>query len=218
MSNLNTVLCKSMNGKRGLTISKSSYEYVASPPFSYALPVEDACTSFSVLVLQCVICALHSCNGMFTCTTITYLLIDPSKVTGVFSTIIETTSLNVIWAIPQSDMTITQYQVQYRTKEATSWSSCPPVSGSPPATSTVVNELKSGFEYKVRVRAWSAVGAGKWSDERTPCCKFVFWYASPTFSTVYVIHSSASSHTLALNIYNLYIYIRIIYTLIGRHF
>ena len=126
------------------------------------------------LVLQCVICSLHSYNGMLTCITNAYLLIDPSKVTGVFSTIIETTSLNVSWTIPQSDMTITQYQVQYRTKEATSWNSCPPVSGSPPATSTVVNGLKSGFEYKVRVRAWSAVGAGNWSDERTPCCKFFF--------------------------------------------
>ena len=69
------------------------------------------------------------------------------------------------WTIPQSDVTITQYQVQYKTDEATTWSSCPLVSGSPPAISTVVNEMNSGSEYTVRVRAMSAVGAGKWSEE-----------------------------------------------------
>ena len=92
--------------------------------------------------------------------------IGPSKVTNVSLTVFET-SLNVTWTIPQSDMTITQYQVQYRTDETTSWSSCPSLSGSPPATSTVVNGMNYGSEYKVRVRARSAVGAGQWSEEQT---------------------------------------------------
>ena len=62
-------------------------------------------------------------------------------------------------------MTITQYQVQYRTDDTTSWSSCPPVSGSPPANFTVVNGMNTNSKYKVRVRARSAVGVGQWSEE-----------------------------------------------------
>ena len=77
-------------------------------------------------------------------------------------------SLNVTWAIPQSDMNITQYQVHHvhRTSKLTSWSSGPLLSVSPPATSTVVNGMDSGSECKVKVRAMSVVGAGKWSEEQ----------------------------------------------------
>ena len=72
------------------------------------------------------------------------------------------TSLKVTWAIPQSDMPITQYQVQYRTNA--SWSSAPPLSGSPPSNSTVLNGMQAGCI--VRVRAMSDVGGGKWSAEQ----------------------------------------------------
>ena len=71
------------------------------------------------------------------------------------------------WAIPQSDMPITQYQVQYRSDQAPSWSSAPPLSGSPPPSSTVLNGMHSGFVYILRVRAMSDVGAGEWSEEQT---------------------------------------------------
>ena len=71
------------------------------------------------------------------------------------------------WAIPQTDMPITQYQVQYRTDEAPSWSTTPPLLGSPPPSSTVLDGLQSGFDYEVRVRAMSVVGAGEWSEEQT---------------------------------------------------
>ena len=79
--------------------------------------------------------------------------------------VFEVTSLNVTWAIPQSDVPITQYQVQYRTDET--WSSAPLLSGSPPPSSTVLNGMQAGYEYKVRVRALSVVGAGEWSSEQT---------------------------------------------------
>ena len=94
-------------------------------------------------------------------------LTGPTKVSDVFITILEAASLNVSWAIPQSDMNITQYQVQYRTDETTSWSSGNLVSVSPPATSTIVNVTKLCSEYIFRVRAVSAVGAGQWSAEQT---------------------------------------------------
>jgi len=91
----------------------------------------------------------------------------PSKVTNVSLAVFEATSLNVTWAIPQSDMPITQYQVQYRTDEAPSWNSTLPLSGSPPPSSTVLNGMRSGYDYILRVRAMSVVGAGEWSEEQT---------------------------------------------------
>ena len=92
---------------------------------------------------------------------------DPSRVTNVSLAVFEATYLNVTWAIPQSDMPITQFQVQYRTDEVPSWNSTPPLSGSPPRSSTVLNGMQAGYDYKVRVRAKSVVGAGEWSAEQT---------------------------------------------------
>ena len=69
--------------------------------------------------------------------------------------------LRVTWTTPQSDVSISQYQVQYRRSGTTSWSSATPVSGS--TTSTYLEELVAGTEYQVRVRAVSAIGNGMWS-------------------------------------------------------
>ena len=66
------------------------------------------------------------------------------------------------WTTPQSDVSISQYQVQYRRRGTTSWSSAAPVSGS--TTSTYLEELVAGSEYQVRVRAVSAIGSGTWSE------------------------------------------------------
>ena len=74
--------------------------------------------------------------------------------------------LIVTWTTPQSNVTISQYHVQYRKKETTSWGSQITISGSPPATSAILKRLSAGTEYSVRVRAVSAAGAGMWSVEQ----------------------------------------------------
>ena len=71
------------------------------------------------------------------------------------------------WTTPQSDLTISQYQVQYKRSGTTFWSTATPLSGSPPVTSTILIGLDVGTEFNVRVRAVSAVGAGMWSVEQT---------------------------------------------------
>ena len=76
-------------------------------------------------------------------------------------------ALRVTWTTPQSDQNISQYQVQYRISGTTSWSSATPLSGSPPATSTILTGLDAGTEYNIRVRAVSELGAGEWSVEQT---------------------------------------------------
>ena len=75
--------------------------------------------------------------------------------------------LRVTWTTPQSNVTISQYQVQHRRSGTTSWGSEATVSGSPPATSAILTGLDAGTEYNVRVRAVSSVGAGQWSAEQT---------------------------------------------------
>ena len=90
----------------------------------------------------------------------------PSRVTGVsLSKTVEngTLTLRVNWTTPQSDVNISQYQVEYRRSGMTSWSSATPFSSSPPVTSTILTGLDPGTEYNVRVRAVSAAGAGEWS-------------------------------------------------------
>ena len=99
----------------------------------------------------------------------------------VYLSLFEATSLNVTWAIPQSDMPITQYQVQYRTDD-TSWSNAPPLSGSPPSTFTVLNGMQAGCI--VRVRAMSDVGGGKWSPEKMFVGTFI--HCSLHVTTLYV--------------------------------
>ena len=70
-------------------------------------------------------------------------------------------ALRVTWTTPQSDVTISQYQVEYR-RSGTNWRAVNPVSpGS--ATSTLLEALDAGTVYEVRIRAVSAIGNGTWS-------------------------------------------------------
>ena len=97
-------------------------------------------------------------------------LTAPSRVSGVFVTrTVEngTSALRVNWTTPQSDLTISQYEVYYKRNGTTSWNRATPLFGSPPATSTILTGLDAGTEYNIRVRAVSAVGAGNWSVEQT---------------------------------------------------
>ena len=70
-------------------------------------------------------------------------------------------ALRVTWTTPQSDVTISQYQVQYK-KHSTDWRAANLVSpGS--TTSTLLEALDAGTVYEVRIRAVSAIRNGAWS-------------------------------------------------------
>ena len=70
-------------------------------------------------------------------------------------------ALSVTWTTPQSDVPISQYQLEYR-RSGTNWRAASPVSpGS--ATSTLLEALDAGTVYEVRIRAVSAIGSGTWS-------------------------------------------------------
>ena len=72
-------------------------------------------------------------------------------------------ALRVTWTIPQSNITISQYQLQYRRKGTrTPWRGAGPVS-SGSATSTLLEKLDASTTYQVRIRALSAIGNGAWS-------------------------------------------------------
>ena len=71
-------------------------------------------------------------------------------------------ALRVTWDSPKSDVTITRYEVQYRT--GSQWMSAADVTGSPPPTTTYLESLQAGTLYSVRVRAVSDVGDGDWSN------------------------------------------------------
>ena len=97
------------------------------------------------------------------------VLAGPSRVSGV--TLTETVesqapALRVTWTPPQSDVAISQYQVEYRSGTA-SWYNATVLSVSSLVTSTILTGLNAGTEYTVRVRAVSAVGHGNWSVENT---------------------------------------------------
>ena len=117
----------------------------------------------------------------------------PSRVSGVYviKTVESGTSALIVnWTTPQSDVNISQYQVQYRRSGTTFWSSQVTISGSPPATSsTVLTGLDAGTEYNVIVRAVSELGAGEWSVEQTertfdsePLCIIYCYNVLGTFS------------------------------------
>lgn len=77
-------------------------------------------------------------------------------------------ALQVSWTAPQSDLTISQYQVQYRRSGTPAWSSTSPLSVLPPGKYTIIlTQLLTDTEYTVRVRAMSEIGGGKWSADYT---------------------------------------------------
>ena len=71
-------------------------------------------------------------------------------------------ALRVTWTALKSNVTISEYQVQYK-KRSTDWrAAANPVSpGS--TTSTLLEALDAGTVYDVRIRAVSAIGNGRWS-------------------------------------------------------
>ena len=76
-------------------------------------------------------------------------------------------TLTVSWTTPQSELPITEYEVEYRTRDTKSWDNSTRLAVSPPANSTILTRLDAGVEYIVRVRALSEIGVGAWSDEQT---------------------------------------------------
>ena len=94
-------------------------------------------------------------------------LTAPSRVTvvSVTKSVESGATLRVTWTPPQSDLTISQYEVEYKRSGTMSWSNVT-VSGSPPATTTNLTVPDAGAEYNVRVRAVSEIGAGMWSAEQ----------------------------------------------------
>ena len=97
-------------------------------------------------------------------------LTAPFKVTGVSVTkTMEsvTLTLRVAWTPPESDLTISQYQIRYRRNGTTVWDSYVNITGSPPPTFTNLTGLDADTEYDVQVRAFSEIGAGKWSVGQT---------------------------------------------------
>ena len=75
-------------------------------------------------------------------------------------------ALEVNWTIPQTDLAIYQYKVQYKIRGTTVWDNVT-IRGLPPLASTILNELHAGTVYSVRVQAVSAAGAGMWSAVQT---------------------------------------------------
>ena len=104
------------------------------------------------------------CNGML----YSNIFLTEPKVTNVsVTTSVENgnVTLNVFWTIPQRELPISEYEVEYRTSDAKSWINSTRLSVSPPANSTVLTGLDAGVEYIVRVKALSEIGAGSWSEE-----------------------------------------------------
>ena len=88
----------------------------------------------------------------------------PSKVTGiaVYKAISSAKpALRVTWNTPQSDVNISEYQVEYRS--GTKWRAAIPVSPDS-NTSALLEALDAGTVYEVRIRAVSAIGNGTWSE------------------------------------------------------
>ena len=73
-------------------------------------------------------------------------------------------SLRVSWTVPQSDVNISKYQVQFKRYVAKSWGS--QVDTAPLATTTLLPQLDAGIVYKVRVRAKAGDRSGMWSAEK----------------------------------------------------
>ena len=74
-------------------------------------------------------------------------------------------SLRVSWTAPQSDVTISEYHVQYRRSGITVWSG--QTIAVHPTTDAILPALDAGTDYDVQVRARSAAGDGQWSEVQT---------------------------------------------------
>ena len=71
-------------------------------------------------------------------------------------------ALRVTWTTPQSDVTISQYQVEYRRLQA-NWSTVIINSTGSAIESILLDTLNTSTLYQVRIRAVSAIGIGMWS-------------------------------------------------------
>ena len=71
-------------------------------------------------------------------------------------------ALSVTWTTPQSDVTISDCQVQYRIS-GTNWREEANLVSPGSTTSTLLEALDAGTVYEVRIRAVSAIGNGTWS-------------------------------------------------------
>ena len=90
-------------------------------------------------------------------------LTGPLKITCVsLIESVEGGNLIVFWSSPQSNLPITEYEVQQRTNDTEQWSSHPV---SPPSNSTLLTGLNARAGSIVRVIAVSVIGAGAWSEE-----------------------------------------------------
>ena len=74
-------------------------------------------------------------------------------------------ALRVYWRVPQSDVTITRYEVQYRVSISGSWATMRVTGAS--TLATTLTTLTPGRSYDVQVRAVSAVGSGAYSSVQT---------------------------------------------------
>ena len=71
-------------------------------------------------------------------------------------------ALRMTWTTPQSDVTIFQYQVEYRRQRSSFWIKVNTVASNS-TTSTHLKALDAGTVYEVRIRAVSTIGNGPWS-------------------------------------------------------
>ena len=118
-----------------------------------------------------------------------HVLLAPSRITNVTVTkavTIGKPSLRVTWTAPQSDVSISNYQVQYKRNYTTFWTS--QVSSIPPATTAILRGLTAGTAYNIRVRAVSDAGNGDWSEVHTETT-----YNSE-FKCCYQLHIVVVSH------------------------
>ena len=86
--------------------------------------------------------------------------------------------MRVSWSRPQSDATITRYEVQYRVSNSGSWATVRVTGAS--TLITTLTTLTAGRRYDVQVRAVSSVGNGAYSRVQTQLLnrgKFAYWYS-----------------------------------------
>ena len=99
-------------------------------------------------------------------------------------------ALSVTWTTPQSDVTISEYQVEYR-RSGTNWRAANPVfPGS--ATPTLLEALDAGTVYEVRIRAVSAIGNGTWSRVQSETT-----YKSELCSVIKLLESTSKTELMA---------------------